>query len=353
MPDRALYYPEWHISDPLFLAESLLYWDQMACIVPEQNFRHTPYFDDPDLRRVVDEIHEYFVYPFVPSKEQKDRVHERIKDFAAQTPPDWCRPENLIPEHREVVSGYKLSHKTVELLQEHGWAQHIKGKKFDMQLISSAAADIVIGALADECGSPTMPPITDDPGSFTANCNLLLTELGAPTGFTARKGQSSQRQETEETEFNFLLANVPRLGLSAKSVNANLLRTILAARRNADLDAQRKAFRAKIDDYVQQLRKADEQERAMIRDHFERSVQSDTKALENELRRFGLESLYSKEGAVAILVGVIFGAVNPGLGLVLALGATSVNYHNKRREVVAKHWSSWIFSATPHRISIW
>jgi hypothetical protein len=32
MPKNALYYPEWTINDPLFMAEALLYWDHMRTI---------------------------------------------------------------------------------------------------------------------------------------------------------------------------------------------------------------------------------------------------------------------------------------------------------------------------------
>nr|AUN37656.1 hypothetical protein [uncultured bacterium] len=353
MPDRALYYPEWHISDPLFLAESLLYWERMACIVPEPNFHSIPNFDDYDFHKVIAEIHEYFIYPLVPSKEQKARVHERIKDFAAKTPPPWCRPEHLNIQHREAISGNKLSYETIELLQRQGWAKPIGGKNFDMQLISSWAANVVMGALADECSSLTMPPITDDPGSFSVKCNLLLRELDSPTGITARKKQTSNRQTTNDVEFNFLLANVPCIGLKPEVASPTSLRKILAAHKNADLSAQRKAFRTKIDEYLQKLQNAEEPERPMIREQFERDIASDHKVLQKELRRFGLESLTSKDGVVALLLSSPVSTIIKGLGLTLALGSTAINYHNKRKEIVDKHWSSWIFSATPQPLSFW
>ena len=42
MPNHALFYPEWNISEPVFLGESLLYWDRLACIVPFRDFKEAP-----------------------------------------------------------------------------------------------------------------------------------------------------------------------------------------------------------------------------------------------------------------------------------------------------------------------
>ena len=181
MPKHALYYPEWHISDPVFLAESLLYWDRLGCMMPPEESRPTdmnPWHEDSDMKAALAEAHERFVSPVVPTEEQKQRAHKRIQLFAEKDAPEWCRPENLTPHHRQIFSATKFSMDTLTLLQERGWtAQHPDKNKPNLQVIFDAAADLLLGALADACGSNTMPPITDDPGSFTANCNLLLSEL--------------------------------------------------------------------------------------------------------------------------------------------------------------------------------
>jgi hypothetical protein len=97
MPDHALYYPEWGINDPLFLAEALLYWNRIGCIVPDPDFRPQPWHQDQEVQSVLVEAHEQFVSPILPTEEQKKRAHERIKTFAELDPPEWCRAENFHP----------------------------------------------------------------------------------------------------------------------------------------------------------------------------------------------------------------------------------------------------------------
>ena len=57
MPDIALYYPEWSIREPLFLAESLLYWDRLTCLVPFKGERHTPEHEDREVGSKLQEAH--------------------------------------------------------------------------------------------------------------------------------------------------------------------------------------------------------------------------------------------------------------------------------------------------------
>src|SRR5437762_13731462 len=71
MPNHALYYPEWNISDPTFLAESLLYWDRLACIVPFSDFKERPWHPDKEMRKAMGEAHEKYVSPYVPTDEVK------------------------------------------------------------------------------------------------------------------------------------------------------------------------------------------------------------------------------------------------------------------------------------------
>lgn len=201
MPEHALYYPEWTINDPVFLAESLLFWDRLACLVPFADFDGQPWHDDEEVRKLMAEAHERYIFPLVPTEAQKQQAHRSIAAFAEHDPPDWCRPENLKPHEKQIFSAYKFAPETVDLLRERGWTKQFPHpNNLEIQLIADAAADLMLGALAEACSSPTLPPITDDPGSFTANCNLLLNELGAPTGITtdAKKVKQSVVPEASD-----------------------------------------------------------------------------------------------------------------------------------------------------------
>ena len=87
MLNHALFYPDWDISDPVFLAESLLYWDQLACIVPFLNFSVQPSHPDEEMRKALAEAHEKYVFPLgsstrLPALAQAERWKplQRMRD---------------------------------------------------------------------------------------------------------------------------------------------------------------------------------------------------------------------------------------------------------------------------------
>ena len=354
MPDRALYYPEWGINDPLFLAEALLYFNRIGCIVPDEDFRPRPWHQDPEVNAVLMEAHEQFVSPVVPTDEQKKRAHERIKIFAELDPPEWCHPENLHPHQKQFFSAYKFASETVELLREKGWsASYSQPNKHDLQLIADAAADLVLGALVQECSSETMPPITDEPDLFSANCNLLLTELGTTQGLTLQQRGIIQGQADAQSDRSLLLMKIPHLALDRNSFQIDMVRQLLTARQDPEIDGQRQAFRNKVDDYLKQIRTAEPPELSLIAEEFQNEIDSDLRILNRELRRAGVQTLTSKEGIVAVVGGALTGTLNPGLGIAVGLTGGLLIYQQKRREVMAKHWSSWVFSLEHPQFSIW
>jgi hypothetical protein len=354
MPARALYYPEWFISDPVFLAESLLYWDRLGCIVPFPDFRQMPWHEDEEMRKLMHEAHEHFITCAPPSDEQKQLAHDRIsKLFADHEAPEWCRPQNLAPQRRTIFSASKLAPATVQMLQDSGWARPaLKKSNLELQTIYDAAANLVLGALADACSSPDMPAVTDDPGSYSASCNLLLLELGASAGVTIKEG-GAVKQSRVESDFALLLAKVPRLRLTPEKVNTEVLRRILDARLDSGLDEQRRLFQSKVDSYLGKLRTAGEVERQLIADGFADELKTDQDRLSRELRRMGVEALFSKEGVVAILIGLAVGVINPGVGLAVGLAGQLAAYHYKRQDTSNQHWSSWMFSSAAYNLTIW
>lgn len=92
MLNHALFYPDWDISDPVFLAESLLYWDQLACIVPFLNFSVQPSHPDEEMRKALAEAHEKYVFPL-----RVEEVSRPIAGTAGCLPPH--RPERAELPH--------------------------------------------------------------------------------------------------------------------------------------------------------------------------------------------------------------------------------------------------------------
>jgi hypothetical protein len=349
-----LYYPEWTINDPLFLAECLLFWDRIACMVPYAEFEERPWHPDDEMRKLMAEAHERFVFRFVPTDAQKHEAHQAIAVFAEQGAPDWCRPEYLKAQQRQIFSAYKFAPETVELLRDKGWTKQFPSpNNLELQLIADAAADLVLGALAQACSSETMPPVTDDPGSFAANCNLVLRELGAATGITTDAQKSRQAAMSDASQYAFLMTHIPHLGIPPDDFSPDRLRVILASREKPDIDGRRKAFQRKVDECVVKLRGAQDQEREMIAEQLGRDLASDLELLKRDLRQAGLEALVSKEGIIAIVLGLATGAVHPGLGIAIGLVGGAVSYHQKRQAALDRHWSSWILATSASRFALW
>jgi hypothetical protein len=354
MPEHALYYPEWNISDPVFLAECLLFWDRLVCMAPFADFQEQPWHDDEEVRRLMAEAHERYIFRFVPTEAQKQQAHQRIAAFAEHDPPDWCRPENLKPQQKQIFSAYKFAPETVDLLREKGWTRQFpRPNNLEIQLIADAAANLLLGALAEACSSPTLPPITDDPGSFSASCNLLLHQLGAPTGITTNAQKEQQAIVSEASDHLFLMTSIPRLGISPEAFRPALLRRILDNRDKPEIDGRRKTFQHKVDEYATQLRAVQGPERQLIVQEFEHELNADLTLLKQELQQAGLEALISKEGIVAVLLGLVVGAVQPGLGIAIGLAGEAVTYRQKRQDALDKHWSSWIFATTAPKFAPW
>lgn len=149
------------------------------------------------------------------------------------------------------------------------------------------------------------------------------------------------------------MTKIPRLSIAQHAFRPALLRRILDNREKPEIDGLRKAFQAKVDEYATQLRAANGPERQLIVQEFEQELNADLQLLKRELQRAGLETLISKEGVVAMLLDLLVGTVQPGLGIAIGLAGEAVTYHQKRQDALDRHWSSWIFSTTAHRLAVW
>lgn len=100
-----------------------------------------------------------------------------------------------------------------------------------------------------------------------------------------------------------------------------------------DLRQLRHRFVASIDEYVAELEEAREDEHDEIVRKFETAMQIDLANLNGELKGAGRLAL-TKE----VLIGV---------GMLAALAKTSLDYRDKRVEIMRKHAMSWLDVAAP------
>lgn len=358
MPRVALYYPHWGISDPRFMFDALLYWDRLACIVPYEGFEPSAHWPD-DLQREAAELHEAFVTGVAPTPEIKGRVHDRLEALLATEAPAWCRAENLVPSSAAVLAVRKVSSRTINMLSEGGW---LASGQDDLALVSRAASGLLLGALAEEMASETMPAVTDEPATFRATCNTLLRELqarqgivGSDTGGFRSLGPSGDEQASEMA---LVLAGITQLGIGDGMIEPKMLRRLRALCLDSGFREQRERFRAQVDGYISELRERPLIEHGPLRAHWELELDGDRRALKRELRAAGIESIVEKEGLVATGIAALAGAgasaaAGPAgvlIGVGLATAAIADRVQKRRNEVKEEHWTSWLVAAaSPNR----
>jgi hypothetical protein len=356
MPQAALYYPDWGIADPEFLFESLLYWDRLAVITPHGS-SHLPLGKrvlEPDLFEAVGALNEAFVSGVAPDVEQQQAAHRRLRVVFEHKPPDWCRPENLTPERSANFSTWKFSGDTLKLLADLGWIldEDKDSDALRMRTVDLAAYNILLGALAAECSSASLPLITHDPGSFRASCNTLLLELGAPRGPSSPPAPASGEEDSA-----FTLCSIARLGSGKRKVSAKDLQRLYELRMDDGFDAQRQAFRERVDAYVDALRSAPANERQLLVDDWQLELQRDRAGLKRELRRAGFRSIIDKDGVIALVLGGAASSVLGPLGAAIGLSASAARVFFSARQaqhdVLERHWSSWLFSLEKPRAALW
>lgn len=346
----ALYYPHWGVINPRFMFDALLYWDRLACIVPYQGF--TPGAGWPlDLQRECDRLHDSYVTGLAPTPAVKERVHDRLEQLLDRDPPSWCRPENLAPSLQSALAMRKVSSRTIDMLTMRGW---LARQGDDEALISRAAAGLLLGAFAEEMASDTMPPVTDERETFRAACNTLLRELEAKQGIGDTAGGAFRAigptEDHEAPQIVLVLAIITKLGIGDGAVSVRALKRLHDLCQDTGFAEQREKFRAKVDNYVVELRERPSVEHGPLRDHWDQELANDRRALKRELRTAGIEAIVEKEGLVATGIATAvgagtFAAAGP-LGLAVGIGLAGAHIadrvRRRRAEISGRHWTSWL-----------
>ena len=203
-----------------------------------------------------------------------------------------------------------------------------------------------MAVLALCCSSQRLPPVTTDDAQFTLQMLSVDDSLAPKTDAHPRPVQSREAAVS-------ILVNRIKL-LKAKGKDPRFLRQVLAARNKDQVNGYRTTFQSTVTGYCERLMEADSV--AEIRDllaDFDSSCDADLKRLQREARAAGVDAVISKNGAIAVLLGVALGTASPGLGV---LGGTAIawrTYRKNRQNVLKKHWTSWLHQIKHPRFSIW
>jgi hypothetical protein len=197
-------------------------------------------------------------------------------------------------------------------------------------------AHLIMAVLAHCCSSDGLPAITTDKTQFT----LQMRSLGSV--LHADPNKADEAVDDRATAVSMLLARIPLP--KAEGRDDRFLRQVLQARAEDEVTGHREKFRATIDKYCERLRQA--QCEAEVNDllrEFDDAADRDSKVLVRELRRIGVGCLVSKDGAIALLLGMAAGNLAPGIGHVVGAILGWKTYRNARRGVLRNHWSSWLY----------
>jgi hypothetical protein len=355
----ALYYPHWGVANPRFLFEALLYWDQLACIVPYEEFRPRGYAPG-ELQHGVELMHESFVTGLAPTEAQKASVHDTLKELLDFPAPDRWRMEDFAPSGDAVIAMRKLSPDTVRMLIEHSWM--LAGDELSGWM-PEAVAGLVLGAIAREMSSDTMPPVTDERQTFKATCNGLLRELQARQGIGVSPGGDYYPLGGDRldpgADVALVLARITKLGIHDEGITPGMFERLHRLRLDTGFNEQRKRFREQVDCYVADLREHPITEHRLIHAHWATVLASDRESLRRELEKAGIQSLTEREGwlatGIAIAAGTGSFAAMAGAPPVLLIGvgllaayAITDRLRKRRNELKDGHWTSWLAAACDH-----
>lgn len=361
----ALYFPDLEIRDPGFLFESLLYWDELACITPpdfdcdwfKRGYRDLP-DSDPELARAAYQLVDRYVHPYTPSEAEIEAAHRRVVElFADRSAPEKYRPKNLAPEETTVLFVKKVGPDTTAVLRASGWFEKYGT---DSDIVVRAAANLILSTLAEEIAGVSIPLVTNQETSFRSACDALLLDLSAADGEVGvARDPASATLEDEGRDLSLEVVQVPRLVGHKTKVRAKDLRKLWAMRSDSSLTEQRQAFRARVDTYLAQLRGTQGLERQMLQADWLRELNDDLDSFRKELAKGRLRAGIALKAAAAFTDRVAAGAgasavlgphavpIGAAGGVVLGVVQAGSVYRRERenggrKRVVTSHWSAWL-----------
>jgi hypothetical protein len=305
-------------------------------------------------------MHETFVTGLAPSEDVKWRVHDTMKELLDTPAPDWCRVENLSPGEDAVLAMRKVSPDTVRMLERRGW---MLAQDAGSGRMSDAVSGMVLGAIAREMASDSMPPVTDERETFRATCNGLLRELQSQQGIDVSADGDCHplgpARFDEGDEIGLALAKITKIGIADEGITPGMFERLHHLRLDSGFNEQRERFREQVDRYVAELRERPTTEHRLVHDHWATELASDREGLKRELRGAGIEALTEKDGWIATGIATAAGAgsfaamaaAGPAvlvIGLGLAGYAITDRLRKRRREVMDRHWTSWLAAASDH-----
>jgi len=357
-----LYYPHSHVYDERVLKTALLLWDNLEWIVPRTNYapdEEPPPRDVAEALGIIGKQH-------VVSEEAKRLAHAQIMRLANERLPEWLLFDVNDRKSSYVAYEDKFLYKTFTELREAGLAQRVgkvRGGAFDDWAMSKSLGLTMMAILADICAGTQRRTITNRGDAYAAYTRATTFMNGGDYRFD----ESRPDEVPDDADSVIRLTTIAARIVSADDLTLDDLidlRIREAKESSHDLRQLRHRFVASIDEYVAELEEAREDEHDEIVRKFETAMQIDLANLNGELKGAGRLAL-TKEvliGVAAVGAAALVPFVGPapfldfaaaaappliGVGMLPALAKTSLDYRDKRVEIMRKHAMSWLDVAAP------
>ncbi len=344
----ALYYPHTKIRMENLMKTSLLLWDQVEYICPE-NFVPDPYDD-----KVMAEAAELMTHQHVPSAPEKKETHKVVKRLLSKPLPDWFlfEPESPIPPY-QILPG-KFYDETWQALMEKGLAQSnptpVPGYDFSDYMMHPSLGYTLMSVLADICAGDEKRTITDQTDSYAALTRYFTQDAGGHYG-------DVELADNIEAEREQLVT----VSLRIIDVHGVALNKLVQLRKQEEkenskstfLRSLREKYFTELDAYVKRLHGAiRESDKNEIERQFEQSMTGDLKNLRKELKDEAVNVIVSKEflGAIAVSPFAVVEPVTTSIISSALLAKGLRDYKGKKRTKYTGHAMSLLYMLNPSRI---
>lgn len=333
----ALYYPSWTLRDPISYAEFLMYWDRLTFMTPEKEWDFNVYHEDEYVEKLLKKAHEEHAVPHMPTEDEKKRCHNLLKNLIESKRIKLEKYAEVINEKSYNINANKLDYETVRMLEHQNVMKHYFKEEYKL---SDASGKIVMAVLAHCCSSKNLPAVTRDDNQYKLHMLSLSDAVEV------------EDDDNKVEAYSILIKRIKIPGL--ESNDPRLLNKVLTARKKDDVNGYRKTFQEQVKKYCGRLEESMSlAETKDVLNDFDADLVSDREKLIRELKLAGVDTVISKDGAIALIAGGVLSIASLGLGAALAATIELRAYQKARKEVLGNHWTSWLYNVQHPKISIW
>lgn len=339
----ALYYPHTQMKRMNLVKSSLLLWDQVEFIVPDEHYR--PHY----ASRSVAEAIEFLGVMHQPDLAEKREAHQKIAELISDDLPASFRFTSKDPRELYEIYPQKFLPDTWQMLR-HAKLAGAPVANSDYPLANHAGLG-VMSILADCCAGQTKRRITDRGAAYAS---LVGTLADGP----------ADELEQQDAEAEERLVGITLDVIDAPSIS---IKRLIEFRKQElkdpshTLRAARHNYVDKIEAHLKKLaghkRKGDRRELDRV---FTESVRDDVAALRHGLKVRAKENFLKRETFTAVaVVATALGAVALGAPVVIPGAATiggtiatfggvvsaKNKYAKERLELIAKNPMAYLYEA--------